>query len=60
MRRQEYELIAAAIRTCYECTHNDAEKYGVKRVALKIADRLAADKPAFDYHQFLSNAGVRA
>lgn len=60
MRRQEYELVASVIRRTMMSTEDARKREGIRMAAVALADALAQAKPAFDYHQFLTNAGVRA
>lgn len=61
IRKQDYELIAEAIRFSHQSLGNiqfDECYKGIERAADILADYLQADNPQFDRDKFLSDCGI--
>lgn len=60
MTRKDYILIAAALKRAQETAYTQphAVEAGVTVAAKELADALATDNPAFDWHRFMRAAGA--
>ena len=63
MTRKDYVMIAQALRTQFELSHDNNEDDGlcaVINIANDLATALEADNPRFDRERFLEACGVKS